>query len=260
MNGSPLREKLAQKETALGLWVTMECPSVSEIAVLLGLDWICIEMEHSHFGFKEVVEHLRVTRGTGVSPIVRVPRLQLDYIRRALDIGAHGVIVPMVGTAEELRQAMSFAKYPPEGVRGIGGDRSLSFGLGMKDYLAQANREIMVIPLIESREGVENIDEILAVPGLEAIFFGPVDMSASYGHVGRWDGPGVPEHIVEIQGKAASRGIVAGIMAPTLADLKTRQAQGFRLLSLGNDTNLLIRAIRESLGAIGESREYVMRF
>src|SRR5262245_36878556 len=115
-----LKPKLARGETTLGLWVTLESPAITEIAVTLGLDWVVIDTEHGSLDFKEVVEHLRVTRNSGTTPLVRIPETTPGIIKRVLDLGAQGIIVPQVNHAEEVATAARFVKYPPEGTRGVG--------------------------------------------------------------------------------------------------------------------------------------------
>ena len=252
---NPLRRRLRAKETAYGLWVTVESPTVTEIAVALGLDWVCIDMEHGPMGYREVVEHLRAVRGTETAAVVRVPELQWSAVKRALDLGAHGVIVPYVQSREDVETAFRYGKYPPRGLRGVSGERCVKWGLGSQEYLACANEETLIIPLIEARAAVEDIDAILDVPGLEALFFGPADMSASYGHLGEWEGPGVAERILGVRAKAEARGIAAGIMSRSTADALDRRDQGFRMVGLGTDMPLLIRTLTESLEKVGRKTE-----
>jgi 2-dehydro-3-deoxyglucarate aldolase len=242
-----LRERLRKQETSYGLWVTLESPSVTEIAVMLGLDWVCIDMEHGHLGFREVMEHVRAVRGSSTTPLVRVPEIGQSSIKRALDIGAHGVLLPLVRGREDVERGMSFARYPPRGVRGVSGERAVQWGLGLREYVAIADDETLVIPIIETREAAREIDAILDVPGLEAIFFGPADLSASHGYLGEWEGPGMAELILEIRGKAAAKGIGAGVVSRSVDDAANRRDQGFALVGLGPDTGLLIRALREAL-------------
>ena len=248
---NPLRRRLHEKETAYGLWVTVESPTITEIAVALGLDWVCVDMEHGHLEYQHVMAHLRAVRGTETAALVRVPGLEMSAIKRALDMGAHGVIVPYAQGREDVETAFRYGRYPPRGLRGVSGDRAVKWGLGSQDYLACADEETLIVPLIETRSAVEEIDAILDVPGLEAIFFGPADMSASYGHLGEWEGPGVAERILDVRAKADAKGIAAGVMSRSVADLLKRRDQGFRMVGLGADMTLLIRALTESLEAVG---------
>src|SRR5438552_11195889 len=123
-----LRQKLAADESVHGLWVSLESASISEMAVALGLDWIIIDAEHGHLDWKEILEHIRATVRSETVVLVRVAELNAGLIKRALDIGADGVVIPWIETAEQLKQAVAFATYPPEGVRGIGAERATGWG------------------------------------------------------------------------------------------------------------------------------------
>ncbi len=255
MARNPLRTKFQANETTIGLWVTIECASIAEIAVALQLDWITIDMEHGHLGFKEVMAHIRAVRNTHTAALVRVPAVELDYVKRVLDMGAHGAILPWVDSRADVERAFSFGRYPPEGVRGVGGERAFKWGMGFRDYIEIANEETLLIPLIETRAAAAHIDEILAVPGLEAIFFGPADLSATNGYLGEWEGPGLAQQILDMKDKAKARGIAAGIMAQDIENSQLRRDQGFGMIGLGTDATLLVRALRENLRALGRDGE-----
>jgi 2-keto-3-deoxy-L-rhamnonate aldolase RhmA len=257
---NPLRRRLRSGDTTYGLWVTAEAPAITEAAVALALDWVCIDMEHGHQDFHEVMNHLRVVRGSQTAALVRVPGIEMSAIKRALDMGAHGVIVPYAQSRADVESAFRYGRYPPRGVRGVSGDRAVRWGLGFAEYLRAADEETLIIPLIETRGAVEQIDAILDVPGLEAIFFGPADMSASYGHLGEWEGPDVAERILDVRAKAEERGIAAGVLARSVEDSLLRRDQGFRMVALGADMSLLIRAIRENLQALGSDRPLDLGF
>jgi 2-keto-3-deoxy-L-rhamnonate aldolase RhmA len=242
-----LKQKLARGETALGMWVTLESPTVTEIAVALGLDWVVIDTEHGHLDFKEVVEHLRATRGTATTPLVRVQEIEQGTIKRVLDLGAHGVIVPQVQTAAEVELAVRFAKYPPWGVRGVGGERATRWGMGLRDLTRVADRETQVIPLLETVAAGESIDAILDVRGVDAVFFGPADYSASAGHLGEWEGPGVAERLLALKDRIRARGVACGVMATSVEDALARKRQGFQMIGIGSDTGLLIRSSLEAI-------------
>ncbi len=246
---NPLRRKFAARETAYGMWVTLESATVSEIAAEIGLDWICVDMEHGSLDYRDVVQHARAVRGSDTAVLVRVPSLTIDSIKRALDLGVDGIILPLIRSAAELKEAFSYARYPMTGVRAIGGDRAVRWGLKMDEYLDTANQEILVIPNIETADASAAIKDILAVPGLEAIFFGPYDLSASLGHFKAWEGPGVAEDILRMKKLAADQGIASGLVATGLEDLKQRKAQGFQMIALGTDTGMMIRSIKGLLDA-----------
>jgi len=250
MTRNKLRGRLQAGETSYGLWITMDSPALAELAVALGLDWVCIYMEHGHLDYGHVVQHLRALRNSDVSAVVRVPDTNISTIKRALDLGAHGVILPLVRSAADLELGFRFGRYPPRGVRGVGGERAVTWGLGLEEYLSFADQETLIIPLIETRDAVDHIDEILAVPGLEAIFFGPADLSASQGYLGQWEGPGVAAQILDVRARAAARGIGAGVMTTSVEDAVQRRDQGFRMVGLGSDAALLIRSVNAALLAL----------
>jgi 2-keto-3-deoxy-L-rhamnonate aldolase RhmA len=246
---NPLRRRFQAKETCYGLWVSTESPTVTEVAVALGLDWVCVDMEHGHLDFHEVMDHIRAVRGSETAVVVRVPEIQMSAVKRALDMGAHGVILPYARSLEDVERGFRYGRYPPRGVRGVSGDRAVKWGLGAKDYLSDADEETLIIPLIETRGAIEEIDAILNIYGLETIFFGPADLSASYGYLGEWEGPGLAECILDVRAKAEARGIATGILSRSPQDTRLRRDQGFRMIALGTDMGLMIRAIRENLEA-----------
>ena len=250
------REMLARDETAYGLWVTSEASSVTEIAGVLGLDWICIDMEHGYLDYRDIQGHLTAARGTDLTVLVRPPSHELEPIKRALDVGAHGVIVPLINTAEEARAVSQHVYYPPIGRRGIGGERSVTWGLELEDYVRNANNDLLFVPMIETQTAYENLDEILAVEGVEAIFLGPGDLSASRGAVGDWEGPGVAEINLDILKRARGRGIHAGIVARSTDEAMMRRDQGFGMVALGSDVGLLIRQIRSMTEALDRDTQH----
>jgi 2-dehydro-3-deoxyglucarate aldolase/4-hydroxy-2-oxoheptanedioate aldolase len=246
-----LKQKLGRGEATAGLWVTLESASITEISTTLGFDWVVIDTEHGHLDFREVLDHVRMTRRTATTPIVRIPEIAQGTIKRVLDLGALGIVVPQVCSAAEVERAVRFAKYPPRGVRGVGGERATAWGLGLRERTAAGDMETMVIPLIETVAAGEAIDEILAVPGVDALFFGPADYSASSGYLGEWEGPGVAERLLGFLARARARGVACGIMATSVENAVERRRQGFQMVGLGSDTGLLIRSATAAITAFG---------
>src|SRR5713101_6536117 len=191
-----LREKLAADEPIYGLWVTLESASISEMAVALGLDWIVIDAEHGHLDWKEILEHIRAAVRSDTVVLVRVAELNAGLIKRALDIGADGIVVPWVETAEQLRQAVAFAAYPPEGVRGIGAERATGWGECFGRHTQEANENVLVVPMVESVIAGENIRTLSEVAGVELVFLGPADYSSTAGFRGQWEGPEVAKALL----------------------------------------------------------------
>lgn len=245
---NPLREKLIQGRATFGIWITLECPNVTEAAIEAGIDWFVVEMEHGHLDWRDVVNHLRVARAADVSALVRVADASRENIQRALDLGAHGVIVPMVGSQHDLERVYRLGRYPPRGIRGVGGERCVRWGLEFESYLNSANEQTMLIPLLETREAFENIDSILSVDGLEAVFFGPADMSASYGYLGAWEGGDVSKTILSMRDQAAKKRISSGILGRTSEEVSLRLDQGFHMIGLGADINLMLQSLQQSIG------------
>jgi 2-keto-3-deoxy-L-rhamnonate aldolase RhmA len=246
-----LKTKLERGEPAYGLWVTLESPAVTEIATELQLDFVVIELEHSALGANDVVNHLNAARGGKTTVLARLPVGSRESIKIALDIGVDGVIVPLVRSAAQVEEILSFAYYPPKGQRTIGGTRASRYGIRGREHFANANDDILVIPIIETVEALEDIDKILAVPGLEAIFIGPSDLSAAQGHVAVWEGPGVADQILSICQAAREQGIAYGIITLGPEDLKLRREQGYQMLAFGMDTAILVSGIRAALAAAG---------
>jgi 2-keto-3-deoxy-L-rhamnonate aldolase RhmA/quercetin dioxygenase-like cupin family protein len=248
------RAKLAADEPVYGLWVTLESASITEMAVGLGLDFVVIDAEHGHLDWGEILEHVRATVRSNTVILVRILQLDQGIIKRALDIGADGIIIPWVESAEQVRQAFRFARYPLEGVRGIGGERATCWGACLPQHVAEANENVLVIPIIESVTGGRSIDAMLAVPDTEVFFFGPSDYSSSAGFAGQWEGPGVAEQILAIKDKVRAAGKHCGVIATGHANINERVNDGFRMIALGLDGGLLIRGIRGALAAVGRDR------
>ena len=246
-----LRRKVKASEPLYGIWCTLEAPTVIEIAVTLGLDWVTVDLEHGHLDWREVIEHVRAARGSETAVFVRVSELQQSAIKRALDIGAHGVILPLIRTRAELELGMRYGRYPVKGIRGVGGERAVRWGLAFREYVKAADTQTLIIPMIETREAAEQIDDLLTVPGLELLFFGPADLSASYGHLGEWEGPGIAELILDLRARAAERGVGSEIISLDPTDACKRRDQGFNLIGLGSDAGMMIRSINSAFQALG---------
>jgi 2-keto-3-deoxy-L-rhamnonate aldolase RhmA len=161
------------------------------------------------------------------------------------------VLLPLIRSRAELELGMGYGRYPTGGLRGVGGERAVKWGLAFREYLQAADSQTLIIPLIETREAAENFDELLAVPGLELIFFGPADLSASYGHLGEWEGTGIAKLILDLRARAAQRGIGSGIMSLDPADACQRRDQGFNLIGLGSDAGMMIRSLNNAFTALG---------
>ena len=255
-----LREKLASDESVHGLWVTLESASISEMAVALGLDWIVVDAEHGHLDWEDILEHIRATVRSETVVLVRVAELNAGLIKRVLDIGADGVVVPWVETADQLRQAVTFATYPPEGLRGIGAERATGWGQCFLQHTQEANENVLVVPIIETVSAGRNIKEIAQVEGLDLFFFGPADYSSTAGYRGQWEGPGVSAELQAIKEMLRAKGKHCGVMVTSHEDFIERRQQGFRILGLGSDAGLLLRSLHAALGIAGQDRRILPTF
>jgi 2-dehydro-3-deoxyglucarate aldolase/4-hydroxy-2-oxoheptanedioate aldolase len=244
-----LRRQLAADQATFGLWVGLEAPAVTEIAVSLGLDWVVMDAEHGLLDWKEIAEHLRAAVRSETVALVRIAELNGGLIKRALDLGADGIVVPWVETAEQLAQAVAFARYPTDGVRGIGADRATRWGQALAEHTAEANEHVLVVPIIETVRTVANLPAMLEVDGVELFQFGPADFSSTAGYRGQWEGPGVAEQLLQMKDTIRKAGKHCGVVAKGADDLRRRVQQGFHSIGLGMDAGLLISAIRGMLAA-----------
>lgn len=246
------RAKLKADQPVYGIWITLESPSITEMAVALGLDWVVIDAEHGSLDWQDIVRHIRAAVRSNTVVLVRLAETNIALIKRALDIGADGVGVPFVETPDHLRQLLSFVRYPPAGVRAVGGDRATGWGQCFAEHVREANDHVLVLPNLETVRAKENIDELLEVPGVDTFFLGPADYSASAGCAGQWMNPDVEEQLVEINRRIRAKGKYCGIIATDNDDLIRRYDQGFRIIALGTDTAFLIRGLKSALAAVGK--------
>jgi phosphoglycerate dehydrogenase-like enzyme/2-keto-3-deoxy-L-rhamnonate aldolase RhmA len=252
-----LRRTLTADRPAFGLWVTLESPAITEMAVALGLDWVVIDAEHGHLDWKEIAEHIRATVRSETVALVRVAELNGGLIKRVLDIGADGIVIPWVESREQLEQAVRFARYPLEGVRGIGAERATAWGQALAEHAADANEHVFVVPIIETVKGGANLPAMCDVEGVDLFWFGPADFSASAGHRGQWEGPGVADEILRLKDTLRRAGKHCGVVATGDENVQQRLRQGFRAIGLGMDAGLLLRSLRAALAGVGRDR--VMR-
>lgn len=249
-----LRAKLQSNRPVYGLWITLDSASICEMAVALGLDWVTIDAEHGHLDWKEIVEHIRAAVRSDTVVLVRLAENSPALIKRALDIGADGVVIPWVETAQQLEEAIAAATYPPHGVRGIGAERATCWGQCFVEHTAEADANVLVVPIIESVKAVQNVEQLARVPGTDLFFFGPADLSSTAGFPGKWEGPGVAELILQAKDVLRKAGKHCGVIATDEANLTKRREQGFQMLGVGLDAGLLLRGLHSVLASQGRDR------
>ncbi len=235
------RQRLRSGDTLIGSLVQMPLPEVAEIYATAGYDWLFIDLEHAPTDPRAALDILTAV-DTRVPCVVRVPWNDEASIKKALDIGATGVIVPLVNTVEDAKLAVGRCKYPPAGFRSVGITRAQRFDLEFADYMARANDEIAVVIQVEHVDAVRNIEAILDVPGIDGVFVGPFDLSGSMGKPGKIDDPEVQAAIGAIVEAARKRNIALCAYAHTPAHALTYRKLGYRVIGLCTDYIMLARA------------------
>ena len=245
MKPNRVKKLLREGKFTCGSWVSLCSQIGAEVMGLCGFDWLLIDMEHGAGDYQTLLGQLQALAAAGETvPLVRVQSNDPVVIKRVLDLGAYGVMVPGVRSAAEARAAVAAVKYPPEGIRGLAGVRAGRFGQD-PDYVRQANEEIMVILQIETREAIAEIDAILDVPGIDVAFLGPNDLSGDMGHVGHWDHPEVLEAIAKLEAAANKRNIPLGTISRGWEAARACLDKGYRLQALMGDIPLLIASAKE---------------
>ncbi|MFC5047739.1 HpcH/HpaI aldolase/citrate lyase family protein [Aquimarina hainanensis] len=195
---SKLKERLSSKQLTIGSWLTIPHQSIVEILSSAGFEWLTIDIEHSAINIETVQGLISHIQANDMEALVRVSKNDEVIIKRVMDAGANGIIVPMIKSAEEAKQAVSWVKYPPKGTRGVGLSRAQHYGVAFKEYTKWVQEESIVIAQIEHIEGVKNLSEILDVEGIDGIIVGPYDLSASMGKPGMFYDDDVKEVLAEI--------------------------------------------------------------
>ncbi len=194
-----LKKKLQNNELTLGSWLTIPHQSVVEIMATAGFEWLTLDLEHAAIDISQAMNMIALIQGKGMKALVRVSKNEEVIIKRMLDAGADGVIIPTVKNAEEARQAVEFVKYPPIGKRGVGLNRAQNYGVGFEEYKEWLNDECVIIVQIEHIDSVHNLESILNVEGIDGIIVGPYDLSASMGMPGNYEHPDVLEALKKVE-------------------------------------------------------------
>lgn len=251
-----LKRRLANNELTLGSWVTIGHPSVVEIMAQAGFEWLTLDMEHSPMSHETAQTMITVIQACGMQALVRVGGNDELVVKRVMDSGADGVIVPMVKTREEAERAVSFVRYPPSGARGVGLARAQKYGTGFEAYKNRLDAEAVVIAQIEHVKAVENIDAILAVDGVDGIIIGPYDLSGSMGRPGDMDCPEMRQAIAEVEEACRRTGKPAGyhVIDSDPASLIAKIEAGFTFLAYSLDFFFLGDAARDGMAAVRAAR------
>jgi 2-keto-3-deoxy-L-rhamnonate aldolase RhmA len=222
--------------------VTLSDPSVTE-ALAASVDFLWFDLEHSAISLESLKAHLIAARAGGVPALVRVPSGAIAWVKRVLDIGADGVILPRVYGPDEVREFISACRYPPQGTRGFGPHRLSDYGRNMNAaFTEQANKDVFTVVQIETMEAVQTLDEILRVPGVDSIVIGPMDLSASMGLLGQLDHPQVRDTIKSIISRTRAAGVFAAIgLGTKAAPVQQAIRDGVHWAMCGSEYNYMIQ-------------------
>jgi 4-hydroxy-2-oxoheptanedioate aldolase len=231
------KEKWMQGEVAWGAWLAIPSSLSSEAIARAGYDYVCVDLQHGLIDYPDAAEMLVAIAGAGATPFVRVPDNDFASINRALDAGAMGIVIPMIHSSDDTSRCVSACRYPPEGTRSYGPIRAaMSAG---PDYFERANELIACVPMIETRQAFEEIDSILAVPGVDAVYVGPNDLSLALGQGPGADNEGAYQQAYQtIAGACEEHGVVAGIHAKSSLAAK-HESNGFKMVTISTDLSLI---------------------
>jgi 2-keto-3-deoxy-L-rhamnonate aldolase RhmA len=229
-----VKKLLGQGKAAWGAALPDASDLAAKFTVDAGVDFLWIDLEHRPYDVYDVRWVPVICRQKGCVPMVRVAGLDPQLTKKALDAGASAIMVPQVNTAEEARLAVRYAKYPPQGTRGVSPLWTFFMDVPWDDYLPQANAETMIVVQIESPQGIQNLEAIADVEGVDVVFAGPVDLSASLGHIGRTDHPEVQRFLEDFPKRVAKCGKASGITFGSFEPCQRAYEQGYRFINIGS--------------------------
>lgn len=251
-----LKQKLKNKQLTIGSWITLGHPAIAEIMAKAGYDWLTVDMEHSAITLHQAQQLIQVIELTGCVPLVRVGENSPNLIKRVMDAGAHGVIVPMINTKKEAEKAVASVKYPPKGFRGVGLARAQKYGADFEGYKCWNDEESIVIVQIEHIKAVENLEAILSADGVDAFIIGPYDLSGSLGVPGQFDHPDVVAALDRVRAVSHKLNAVSGfhVIPPDADAFMKKVREGYKfiahsldILFLGNSCRKTLKGIRSEL-------------
>jgi 4-hydroxy-2-oxoheptanedioate aldolase len=254
MRKNHVREKLKRGEPSIGTWLTMPSVTAAGLMARTGFEWLTIELEHTPVTFETAAASFAIIAACGKVPLARIPWNTGENIKRVLDIGAFGIVVPMVNTKAEAEAAVAAARYAPLGNRSIGGQlHAANFETDAATYYARANEEILVVVMLEHVRAIENADEILSVPGIDAFFVGPNDLHNSMGKppVFESDAPEFVQALEHLLTVGRKWKVPAGIHVADAAAAQRRVAQGFQFVAVASETGMMLSKAGEIVRTLG---------
>lgn len=239
-------------KNSIGSWITLNHPSIAEIMADAGFDWLCVDMEHSVTDYFEAQQLIMAIQSKGIKAFVRVGENNARIIKRVLDAGADGIIVPSVNSAAEARKAVNSMKYPPVGTRGVGLARAQSYGFDFENYRDTKAKQITLIVQIEHINAIRELDAILQTEGVDGTFIGPYDLSGSMGKPGQWDEPEVQEalRVYEETVKKYDKLIGYHVIHPDYKLVIEKQDKGYNFIAFSFDAFFLGHSIRDQINKL----------
>ena len=254
MKSNPVKAALKAGEPQVGTWLSFSSLETSRLMARIGFPWLTVDLEHSPIGISTAAAAFAVISDAGCVALARVPANNHRDIKRVLDCGAMGVVVPMVDTVEQAKAAIAAAKYPPAGNRSVGGSlHAMSFDAEAGEYYRRANDEILVVLQTESPQGVENAEAIYSLPGVDAIFIGPNDLRAQMrGPDGKDPSPEAHEAMIqEVLRVGKKVGTPVGLHVQTVDDVRRRIEQGFQFIAIGSELRFMVSRAQEIVKSLG---------
>ncbi|MBS7609410.1 hypothetical protein KEJ36_00170 [Candidatus Bathyarchaeota archaeon] len=241
---NPVKAKLKRGEVSFGAWISIGHPDISESLAYVGFDWLLFDTEHCPLNI-EIIQGLLQSMGYGARsvPLIRVAWNDMVLIKRALDIGAYGLVIPWVNTKDEALSAVRACKYPPEGVRGFGPRRASMYD---PEYVKTANEELLIVAQIETESALKNLDDILSVKGIDVALIGPWDLSMSLGVFTQWDSPKFKAAVDKVL-EACERWNVAPGYVCGDENIRWAVEKGFKFISIGGDEGFMLKGAIDSL-------------
>lgn len=243
------RTRLKHGDLLIGTVVTFSNPSVAEILINAGFDWLFVDLEHSPMDVKDA-QAIQQAVGERAACILRLPLNDEIWIKKSLDTGAAGIMLPQVNTMEDAHRAVRLSKYPPQGTRSIGAARANAYGSQLQSYAARANLETIVVAQVETIQAVRNLEGILSVEGLDAVLVGPGDLSASMGLIGQVEHADVQAAIAQVLQACQAHSLPIGIFTVNPEAARAYISQGFTLIAFSADGLLLDQAGRSVVNAL----------
>ena len=264
MKTNTVRAKLKAGHPSLGTWLTLPDPTAAQLMARTGFDWLTVELEHTPTSFETAARSFAIIAATGTVPLARVPWNTGENIKRVLDTGAWGIVVPMVNSRAEAEAVVAAARYQPLGQRSIGGQlHAANFDTDPSTYYRKANEEILVVIMAEHRLAVQHADDILSVPGIDAVFIGPNDLHNSMGKppVFESDDPEFVDAVAHLLKTAGKHNVAAGIHVLDGEAAQRRIQQGFQFVAIASEAGLMLAKAQETLQSLGwESGRTVAKY